>query len=521
MPNRWLALIFSFVCLLAPAHAADLPAHNREIKVDLKTPPAWDHVGWVTIKGKIYILYSGDLYDASGSPTNFKIDVTLTVKKDSNYEISKVNGKKLTPPVKTFTEEKFDVSASSEKKLPYELIDGNEDKMAGEIIFVPVEVMVNNTKIEEYDLVAVSKGQDEDLATDYSIKVKGLDGLTADLSVKGTDGDIKFKDTSLTLKNNAEAKTKLWGKKPSSARDKTIILASLKHDSKAIGEVEEEVTVFKGVRIEFSGVFGSPIDSVLESWRPGSVYSDDQSIINLDVKDWTSRISFQDGDQSGMKLRNHSPKPNVAVTAAHTITPIITLFGVGSATIDAEIKSAQVWFQQGRFEPTGKVGGPNDPSGKERILGAVLEFKRTSGQSLFKITSTSDKHRISLGKKNKALPIVKEIAKASTTSNLAKWLHEYQTGNPFDIKPRKKAKKAGGQDSIAFFLEKQLSRASAKYSNDSFKISKGNKISNSFATKGLLGAAELNKNVEFLVTFEKWNGWTLTGEANKGALKNK
>lgn len=43
----------------------------------------------------------------------------------------------------------------------------------------------------------------------------------------------------------------------------------------------------------------------------------------------------------------------------------------------------------------------------------------------------------------------------------------------------------------------------------------------SISAKGLIGSQQLDGNkIEFKVTFEKWNGWTLTGEANKGTISN-
>ena len=387
-------------------------------------------------------------------------------------------------------------------------------------ILAPVVTEVNETNVAEDDLVAVSLGTDEDLATDFSVKVSGISGLTASLSLKDSDGNLKFKDVNLALADGVKSKTKLWGITPSSARDKTFIKTTIKKDTQVIGSVEEDVTVFKGVEINFDGIFGVPIDSVQEGWRPGALYSDAQAIINLDVQDYSSRISFYDGDQNGLALRSHSPKPNVKVKSAKTLQPVVTLFGSSSPTIDAEISSAQIWFKQGRFEPTGVIGGPSDPSGMERILGAHLEFKKPGG-SIFEITSTSDTSRITLGADNTPLPIVAEIASAAATNPLAKWLHEYQGGDSSNPTPRQPAIPAGGPSSIAAFLQNALSVASAKYSNDFFAGTKAARTSYSLTAKGLLGAKEIGNKIEFQVTFERWNGWTLTGEANEGKLINK
>jgi len=274
------------------------------------------------------------------------------------------------------------------------------------------------------------------------------------------------------------------------------------------------------VTFEFDGVFGSPIDSIQAGWRPGAMYSDDPAVIALDINDYSSRVSFHEGDQGALILRAHSPKPNVTVRSVKTVQPVVTLFGGSLAPIDPEIVFAQVWFQQGQFASTGVMGAPNDPSTIQRILGAKLEFKNTAG-SLFKVTSTSDDPRITMGAPNPPLPIIAELAAASATDDLAKWLYENEGGDAQNSVPRQLAPSPGHPRSIAYFLENVLSIESADYINDSFAGAKAARTAHSIAAKGLLGAAATGDKIEFEVTFEKWNGWTLTGEANNGKLLNK
>ena len=134
---------------------------------------------------------------------------------------------------------------------------------------LPVEIKVNDTIKEEDDFVAVSKDiTDEDLATDFSVKVSAMGGLTADLKVKGADGGIKFKEQTLMLTDGVEAKTKLWGISPSSAKEKTIVEITLKKDGKEIGKIEEDVTVFEGVEVRYEGRTYSNIDTREFGRRP-------------------------------------------------------------------------------------------------------------------------------------------------------------------------------------------------------------------------------------------------------------
>jgi hypothetical protein len=385
---------------------------------------------------------------------------------------------------------------------------------------LPLEIKVNKTADETDDLIAVSLGNDDDLATDLSIKLSGMDGIVAQLKFGGLDGEIKFKNERLVLQNNTEKSTNLWGIAPSSAENSTSLLISLTKGTKELIELNKSVTVFKGVTFEFDGVFGSPIDSIQAGWRPGAMYSDDPAVIALDINDYSSRVSFHEGDQGALILRAHSPKPNVTVRSVKTVQPVVTLFGGSLAPIDPEIVFAQVWFQQGQFASTGVMGAPNDPSTIQRILGAKLEFKNTAG-SLFKVTSTSDDPRITMGAPNPPLPIIAELAAASATDDLAKWLYENEGGDAQNSVPRQLAHSPGHPRSIAYFLENVLSIESADYINDSFAGAKAARTAHSIAAKGLLGAAATGDKIEFEVTFEKWNGWTLTGEANNGKLLNK
>ena len=384
-----------------------------------------------------------------------------------------------------------------------------------------VEIILAGTADEKDDLVAVSGGTDEDLATDISLRVGGMANLTAKLGVKGADGQVKYKDTEIPAPANTWAATKVWGLGPSSAKDMTKLSVTLKKGTKDLGVAEKKATVFKGVKFEFDGVFGSPIDSIKEGWRPFSLYQDPADAISADVGNYSSALSFHDGDQGGLALRAHSPARNVSVKSVTTVTPAVVLYGPGSTPIDAEIAAAQVWFLTGRFEPT--LPPPNDPSGHERILNAELEFKKAAqggGQGLFGIKSTSNDPRITTNMtKNPPLPIIAEVAAAKATNKLAEWIHEYAADT--SVVPRPKTAVPGDADSIAYFLENMLSRASADYTSDFFQGVKKAGTATSIAAKGVLGAEQAGQKIEFKVTLEKWNGWKLTGEANDGSVTNK
>lgn len=394
-----------------------------------------------------------------------------------------------------------------------------DEPMTKNASLIPVRIQVNKTSETNDDLVAVSKGTDPELSTELSIELGSgaLGSYTADLSMLTTDGDIKFDPSTVVLTPGAPNKIKMWGKSQSTAQDSSTIKILIKSSG---GEViaKKKVTVFKGVKLEFKGIFGAPIDSIQEGWRPYSLYGDPADAVSADISNYSSNISFYDGDQSGMTLRSSSPKRNVTIKKASTINPQVVLYDGSAATLDPQIAEAQLWFLTGRFEPTGTMGSPTDPSGKERILSAELEIKSPGG-GLFKIKSTSDDPRISSTMDaNGPLDIRTQIQAAMGTNKLAAWIYDYQS---VTTNPRPKAAVAGGADSILDFLQNTLSKASGKYENNMFTSSKAAETEFSIGAKGLIGSEQLDgKKIEFKVTFEKWNGWTITGEANEGIISN-
>ena len=201
----------------------------------------------------IYIIYSGDLRNPDGTAIPFSISLKFTGR--AGWKIKKVAG----PPVGTYTKTGVAVSATAKVTVPYTL-ERQEQEISGNVFLVAVETKVNDTLDQKDDLIAVSLGRDEDLATDFSIRTNCY-GLTASLAVKPGDGDIKFKETELNLVNGADVTTKLWGIKPSSAVDKTIIQIKVKKAGKPAVDVEELCTVFKGVTLEFEGNYYINVDT--------------------------------------------------------------------------------------------------------------------------------------------------------------------------------------------------------------------------------------------------------------------
>jgi hypothetical protein len=181
--------------------AASKTLFNQYVNVKIDTPTGISQFTGVTIVNDFYFI------GKAKSPTttfNVKYEVTLTDK-------AKAAGCVLVAPVPAAdTEENMTgglvTSYTVERKVK------GEKKIEGNIYFLPVEIKVNDTAKEEDDFVAVSKGTDDDLATDFSVKITGTDGVTAELKVKPVtpvDGAIKFKKSTWLL-------LMVWRRKPNS-----------------------------------------------------------------------------------------------------------------------------------------------------------------------------------------------------------------------------------------------------------------------------------------------------------------
>ena len=65
--------------------------------------------------------------------------------------------------------------------------------LVSQITLILVKIKVNGTTEEDDDFVPVS----DEFTTGFSVKVSGMDGLTADLAVKGADGGLQFEQQTV------------------------------------------------------------------------------------------------------------------------------------------------------------------------------------------------------------------------------------------------------------------------------------------------------------------------------------
>jgi hypothetical protein len=142
-------------------------------------------------------------------------------------------------------------------------------KDAVNVFLASIEVKINNTDKITDDLVAVSNGTDPDLSTDLNVTLSAGAALPceANITMKTSDGDIKFETSDVNLLPGVTNNTKMWGKSQSSAKNSSTIKIAVKSSG---GEViiTHKVTVFKGVRIEFGGNYYINVDTRDVKRRP-------------------------------------------------------------------------------------------------------------------------------------------------------------------------------------------------------------------------------------------------------------
>ena len=383
-------------------------------------------------------------------------------------------------------------------------------------ILAPVETEVNETRVAKDDLVPVSLGTDEDLATDFSVKISGISGLTAALSLRDSDGNLKFKEVDLTLADGVKSKTKLWGITPSSARDTTFIKTTLKKGSEVIGYVEEDVTVFKGVKLEFGGNYYINVDTREKKRLPWDGRTDtkpnshgsltgDMTYMNLDIGTspsaaqlanykkavdqsagfgYQSAISFNDGDNSVIPL--YKPwKGSLDVKAAKIYSKAPAFELTDDPLINEKIKMKK-----------GVLDGL--PDGNEQLLDPQIEIT-----NYFTLNNTTATTRIA----GQAL-----VAATVSTAN---------------IQTQIAAEMSKGYDELLAYFNTRPSDYSDfsgyrfEWKNETFAVQKGTSIKNSFAAKSIRGEKENGGKVEAKWIFGGWNEFKFVGKLEGATIETK
>ncbi len=365
---------------------------------------------------------------------------------------------------------------------------------------VPVEVDVrqssgsvgNATQVD--DFAVVSNGTDSDLASELVINIPSgaVNGtVTANLKMKDSDGSLKFEQDSMSITPGTPKKVKFWGRAASPGENKSKIAIELVMPDGGRSTIEEDLTIIDGVKISFEGAFYSPVDSRAEGWRPSLIRGDDPAVVAADTSDYSSKISFTDGDQP-VGCRAWSPKTKVTVSKVEALKPPMELK-------NDPLKGAEVHMTSGKFE--------SHKAGTEKIEHPNLVFKTGSAtaQAFFStsIVSRADDtpikttHRVNTG----AVMLKSRIGDAEKGGNvLAEWLRE---------------------QGLIDFMENTLGAASADWSNQNFNAAKGAQLSKSIGAKAVLGAQDMRGANKTKVEWKMhhWDAWTLSGQVTDARLE--
>lgn len=390
-----------------------------------------------------------------------------------------------------------------------------------------VRVEVNNTATQDDDLVAVSAGTDDDLATRVTIKSVGMAGKIVNLSLKNNDGNIKFENQALTLDQNGEAETQIWGITPSTDKDKTVLVAELMNGGQIAATAEEDLTVFEGVEMEFEGNFYINVDTREFSRRPwdgrvdpkpnskGSLTgktafmdaeigsSPAAGVLNKYKKavdqslsfGYQSAISFKDNDNSDIPSYKPWKDPlEVKITSISSINPSFLI--VGDPAIGAQLAME-----------SGVLNGL--PDGQEKLLDPIILIGTYAKLENATLVKRIQQQASVVPGPVLATAVKAQIAAARTPNGPYEELLDYYNG---DFQPN-------GLDRSPGFAG--FSGANYKWENDSFGFKKEADLSDSIAIKALLGAKENGGKIEASWVFSEWNEFKFQGVLNDGKIKNK
>jgi hypothetical protein len=384
------------------------------------------------------------------------------------------------------------------------------------VVMPKVEIKLAGTKTDADDLIAVSNGTDDDLATDFSFKVKGIDGLSAKLGVKGADGDVKYKVDTMAAPAGTEVGTKVWGVTPSSAKEASRLLITLKKGTKNLGSVEKKATVFKGALIQFGGNFYINVDTREFARRPWDGRADPKPNSKADMTGNTQVMDVHIGT---------SPTP--AAKAAYKLAVDQCLaFGYESAVSFEEgdnllIPSYKPWKDDLEVKVI-KIASKNpvfditvDPLIGSKILMKNGYLHGFDGAEELRDPEICAGEFFSLNDPAAVTGIVKEMdspAPAVTEAQIAAQIA---------------AARGVGHDQLLDVLD-QMKADLARFSNyrfswenDTFDVKKDIKLKNSAASKAVKGERAGGGKVEIRWIFADWNEFKFQGSLKDGVIETK
>ena len=407
-------------------------------------------------------------------------------------------------------------------------------------------VTLNNTDDQADDLICVSKGTDPDLATEMSVSGQGVPEVTAELSLKNDDGNIKFESQTLNLTAGTPTKVKLWGITPSSAEKKTIIVITIKNnDGDTLCIVEREVTVFKGVAISFEGNYYINVDTREWARRPWDGRKDPKpnskgDLTGFSYLDWYQNggkgkptNKYQDGDyviHLGREVKR-PPGPTAAERAAYKkATDQSAAFGYASAISfkkgdNPKIPAYKPWIDPLKVKVTKIMAiSPSFEIKKDTMLHAVMEMK--SGYLDGKVDGREElkEPKIKLGNiciLQDAVNVTRiefkddgpnPISRKDIQDKIDELLHDYIPDKNTELLNLLRI--INERDSLG-----GLSGQVYKWHNDSFKIKKESQFMKSAAAKALKAHKENGEKIDCSWLFTKWNELKFQGKLKEAKIQ--
>jgi len=344
------------------------------------------------------------------------------------------------------------------------------------------------------DVVCVSPaGADRPFAT-LTVELVAAAGTTKTIFLsRGGDGDITFSDASPSVTVGTPVDVQIYGDAESSAKDSTLVKASFTDGGAAVAT--ETMTVFKGVKIYFSGKFISNVNSRPEGWRPWDAANppDPPALVAQDIDDYSSTILFQKGDQ-GKPQRAWAPDPHVVVTKVEAQSPKFDL------TTDP-LSGAKIYCDSGAFKGN---------TAEEWFYKPELQFKSDvellSGENLKPYLTNGTKIVV----QGYGGPLTPAESAAATT-----YINKVADG------PTTTLLKDYYKNRILTAVNFRY-HIRATWTNSKFRLTKGADGNKSMAVQALMvdQAANADNYSKISLLFTNYEIWDLGGEVQDGILES-
>ncbi len=367
-----------------------------------------------------------------------------------------------------------------------------------------LKIDICKTPVQNDDYICESDGTATCPFTEVTVSLLGPTGSEHDIELKKAgDGDIKIDPATFKLKCGESKVVKVWGLAKSSAVDKTLIEGFID----GVKITTENMTVFKGVKIEFEGKGFINVDVREFARRPWDGRADPNihlpfqpdltgitiphstaAAVDQDLPTgYLSALSFKAGDNPDVPMfRPWTGNVSVKVTKVFGKDPSIDL-------VKDPLKGKSLSFLKGRL-----VG----PAAAEFIRTPKIKF-----DDYFTVENTDQAKDTTIASIGAAAGIGAAALEAEVRG---------QAGN------------AATADLIKFFIDAKMwtqwagfSTFKFKWENDELEPKAGPKLKESIAAWCLKADFDKkNKKFKTYWEFEKWNGFKMVSDIKKGKIES-